>query len=162
MAGDIKKGFIHGEGGGQHGRQRHDRGRHRRGLEGGRNDAATPAGKYGTDMKGCAPNGRRAADFDHWRTGFRLRDTAAEYRDGLGERGAERKRGEQGRIGQWRDPHAPQEDAPCECDSSQECGLVMAVARGVLANAQREAVAGKQRFGLGDARGGTAVERMLD
>jgi hypothetical protein len=39
---------------------------------------------------------------------------------------------------------------------------MMTVARGVLADAQREMISREERFGFGDARGSAAVERVLD
>ena len=131
MAGDVKKGFIHGERGGEHRRQRHDGRRHGCRFGRCRNDPAAPAGEHGTHMKRRAPCGRRAADLDHRRPGCRFPDAGAEAHDRVGERD-ERKRDGQRCVGQRRHAHAAQEDAPRERDGGQEGRLVMAVSRGLL------------------------------
>ena len=131
LAGNIKKGFIHGERGGEHRRQRHDGRRHRA-------SAGVPE-----RSRRASRRTRRAHETARAARTARRRSRSPACRlpaprcwrqshDGVGERGAERKRGEQRCVGQRRHGHAAQEDAPRERDGGQERGLMMPVARGIV------------------------------
>ena len=127
---DVKEGFVHGERGGEHRRQRHD-GAGPGATRPARNDAAAPAREHGPDVERRAPRAdgtppisitgvpaRRSADA---RPPSAATASASVVPNGSGTAS--------GVSGSGANAHAAEEDAPRERDGGQEGRLMMPVAR---------------------------------